>query len=101
MILTAVNDVVTAEDLRSRSLFLDLTLVDEDKIIGETTLQNEYIRIRPRVMGALLDCIVRALNDFENTKPLPGNRLADLTRRVQAAESATVLDSGTFAKARA
>jgi hypothetical protein len=99
VILTSINDCIKAEDLRSRSLFLDLELVDPEKVIGESTLQKQYLEMRPRVMGALLDCIVCALRSFERTRPLPGNRLADMTRWILAAEPATKLPPGTLAQA--
>ncbi len=99
VILTGINDCIKAEDLRSRSLFLSLEMVDPEKVIGEATLQQQYIEMRPRVMGALLDCIVCALANFERTSPMPGNRLADMTRWLLAAEPATGLPPGTFAQA--
>lgn len=98
-IITAITDPVKADDLRSRSLFLSLELMDPHKIIGEATLAKQYADIRPRVMGALLDCVVCALRHFEHTKPLPGNRLADLTRWILAAEPATGLQPGELADA--
>ncbi|HEY1601477.1 MAG TPA: hypothetical protein VGG64_17890 [Pirellulales bacterium] len=99
VIITCINDVVTAEDLRSRSLFLDLEMLEPDKVVGEAALQERYMAMRPRVMGALLDSVVCALNNFEQTKPLPGNRLADMTRWVLAAEPTTGLPSGAIANA--
>lgn len=99
VILTAINDCIKAEDLRSRSLFLSLEMLDPEKVIGESTLQAEYVELRPRVMGALLDCIVYALRHFQETTPLPGNRLADMTRWILAAEPATGLAPGTLGRA--
>lgn len=99
VILTSINDCIKAEDLRSRSLFLALEMVDPEKVIGEETLQQRYGDIRPRVMGALLDCVASGLMNFQRTLPLPGNRLADMTRWLLAAEPATGLPPGTFAQA--
>jgi hypothetical protein len=99
VILTMVDDIIDAEDLRSRCLFIGLELLDPDKLIGEETLRQQYELLRPRLMGALFDCVSCALRNFETTKPLPGNRLADMTRWVVAAEPATGFPSGTLARA--
>ena len=95
VVISSITDVISSEDLRSRTMFLELSMLEN--VTGEIRLVKNYAVARPRIMGALADCIVLALRYYETTAPLPGNRLADTTSWIMAAEAATGLSPGRLA----
>ena len=96
-ILTMVYDCTKdLADLRTRCFFRALQLLPDEAMTGEVELQGRFNAVQPRIMGALFDCVVSALKNFETTKAAPGNRMADMTRWCIAAEPATGLPPGTF-----
>ena len=96
-VLTMVEDLVEKADLRTRCVFVALQKLAPESMEGERSLQEKFNSLRPRIMGALFDCVSCALGKFEATRPAPGNRMADMTRWCIAAEPATGLPPGTFA----
>lgn len=84
VIITSINSIVEAEDLRSRSLFVELER--PAKFIGEQELWAKLQEMRPRIIAAMLDLVVNALRNWDSTEPLENGRLTDSSKWILAAD---------------
>jgi hypothetical protein len=99
-ILTSVERVVQADDLRDRTMILRLPSLPDSGILPERELDKKFARLAPAVLGCLLTAISRGLRDEETTTVPARDRMADAARFVTAAESALGWPTGTFSRAR-
>ena len=88
VLLNGIDDIATRDDLRDRAIILHLPAISDDKRRDEDELWQEYERLRPRVLGALLDAVSMALRRWEETKLPRRPRMADFARWIAAAEPA-------------
>ncbi|MBX3406393.1 MAG: bifunctional DNA primase/polymerase [Phycisphaeraceae bacterium] len=99
VIVNGIMNPASRSDLLDRSICIPLSrMVDTqrqcDRVIGE-----RFERIRPRVLGALLDGVSAAIRN-ESTVVLPSRpRLADVVEWVTAAEPGLGWEPGRFLKA--
>ena len=85
MILNGIEDIVTRPDLADRSLFLQLQPIPEASRRTEAEFWQAFRQDCPKILGALLDCLVRGLHQLPTTKtqpPPPHGRLRLLGDRV-------------------
>ena len=98
-ILNGIDEPATRPDLVDRSISLWLKRIVEADRRTERTINAEYERVRPGVLGALLDAVSCALRNVASVS-LPGlPRMADLVVWVTAAESALGWEPGRFCRA--
>jgi hypothetical protein len=95
MILNGIDDFITKADLADRAVFLTLEPISETKRRPEAELKAALEAGRPRILGALLDGMVRGLNQFPHTKLEQLPRMADFAQWSTACETA-FWSSGTF-----
>lgn len=74
--LTSVTDVVTASDLLDRSIVIVPPRLEQQ--IPEDELWQQFEKDRPKILGALLDLVVRALQRRDQQPPVQA-RMADFT----------------------
>ena len=98
MILNGIDDFITKADLADRAVFLTLEPITETKRRPEAELKAALEAERPRILGALLDGVVRGLNQFPHTKLEQLPRMADFAQWSTACETAFWTD-GTFKSA--
>jgi hypothetical protein len=97
-ILTSITDVITQPDLLDRTMTVRLLVIPDDKRRDEKTLDAEFAKARPAILGALLDAVVCALANWE-TVTLPSlPRMADLAIWVTAAKPAMGREPGEFVR---
>ena len=94
--LTSIDEVATRSDLLERCLIIALPTIPEDRRRPEAELLDEYERVRPFILGALLDAVVVALNRLPLIKPEKLPRMADFAIWATAAETAFGWPEGTF-----
>jgi hypothetical protein len=88
VLLTGIEEIATRGDLLDRALVQHLTAIPEASCRTEAELWASFELARPRILGALLDAVARALRDQSGVR-LPGlPRMADFAQWVTAAESA-------------
>lgn len=98
-ILNGIDEPATRPDLVDRSISLWLKRITEDARRTEKMINAEYERVRPGVLGALLDAVSCALRNVAGVS-LPGlPRMADLVVWVTAAEEALGWEPGRFYEA--
>ena len=100
VILNGIEDVVSRPDLADRALFLTLPYLSEARRRPEQTLWREFDRVRPHLLGALLDAVSHGLRALPQVRLDRLPRMADLALWAAACETA-LWPAGTFARAHA
>jgi len=97
VMLTSINDLIHKDDLVSRTVFLDIDILDSKKRVSEDYINNEFERIQPRLMGAIYEVIAACLKNYDSVvfKESPP-RLADFAQWATAGESALGFPAGSI-----
>lgn len=101
-ILTSIEEIATRSDLLERSLIVELPTIKEAKRRAEKQFWKEFEKVRPRILGALLDAVsgaIRHLPEIERKKNPELSRLADFEQWAEAAELGLRLEPGEFVEA--
>ena len=97
-IVTAIDALVTRDDLADRVLMVQLPEIAEDKRLPQAELDAKVEASRPRILGALLTALSQTLAAIPNTKPKTLPRMADYALFAIASEGSLGLKTGTFRK---
>lgn len=97
-IITAIDALVTRDDLADRVLMAQLGEITEDKRLAQGELAEKVEAARPRIFGAMLTALSKAIAELPNTKPKKLPRMADYALFSIAAEKVLGLDDGEFLK---
>src|SRR5215471_14075612 len=76
-VLNGIEDFVNRPDLADRTVFLTLEPIPEDRRKADRALQNELDRVRPQILGALLNLMVLGLRRLPQTQLARLPRMAD------------------------
>jgi hypothetical protein len=95
VILNGIEDIVTRPDLADRAVFLTLEPIPEERRRPEQELWAAFEAERPRLLGVLLDAVVKGLAELPRTKLEKLPRMADFALWASACETA-LWPSGTF-----
>ena len=95
VILNGIEDIVTRPDLADRAIFLTLEPIPEERRRPEAELWATFEAERPRILGVLLDAVVRGLKMLPQTKLERLPRMADFALWATACETA-IWPAGTF-----
>lgn len=96
VVFTGIEPLVAQGDLVSRCLFLHLPSISDMDRRSEREFWAEWEKVRPEVLGVLLDALVLGLNGPELDEK---ERMADFETFVTAAEPALGLEPGEFRRA--
>lgn len=88
VILTGIEDVVERDDLRDRAIIVTLPTIPDHARKDERTLWAAFERVRPDLVGAMLDAVSTALRDLDHVDLADLPRMADFARWVTAGERA-------------
>ena len=95
IILNGIEDIVTRPNLADRGLFLQLQPISEASRRTEAEFWQAFRQDCPKILGALLDCLVHGLQHLPRTRLNRHPRMADFARWATACETA-VWPAGTF-----
>ena len=98
ILLNGIEEVISRPDLGDRGIFLTLPPIGEAQRRSETELWREFEIARPRMLGALLDAVVRGLQAMSRVHLDRLPRMADFALWAAACEPA-LWPAGTFARA--
>ena len=98
VILNGIEDIVNRPDLADRAIFLVLEPIPEDRRRPEAELWADFETVRPKILGVLLDALVRGLRDLPDTRLDRLPRMADFALWASACETA-IWPAGTFSSA--
>jgi hypothetical protein len=77
VVLNGIEDFVERPDLADRTIALTLDPIPEERRKADQALQNELDRMRPQILGALLDLVVTGLQQLPHTRLARLPRMAD------------------------
>jgi Domain of unknown function (DUF3854) len=97
-IITAIDALVTRDDLADRVLMVQLPEITEDKRLPQAELNAKVEAARPRILGSLLTALSQTLAAIPHTKPDTLPRMADYALFAIASEKALGLKDGDFMK---
>ena len=92
VILNSIDAVVTRGDLADRALVLTLKAIQKTERKPESELWADFERVRPQILGALLDAMVVGL------RRCPEVRLNELPRMADFATWVVACEPGVFAE---
>jgi energy-coupling factor transporter ATP-binding protein EcfA2 len=95
-IITAIDALVTRDDLADRVLMAQLPEIPEDKRLPQGKLNEKVESARPRILGALLTALSQTLAQLPHTNPDKLPRMADYALFAIASERALGLKEGEF-----
>lgn len=98
-LLTGIDIDGMGEDLRERSLVLELPTIPSDQRLDERTLWAEFTRVHGSALGALLDAVSMAFARRDQVALAVTPRMADAARWMTAAEPALGVPDGQLAAA--
>ena len=98
-IITAIDSLVTRDDLADRVLMVQLGEITEEKRLPQAELTAKIEAARPRILGAMLMALSQTLAELPDIKPDKLPRMADYALFAIASEKALGLRKGEFMEA--
>ena len=99
VILNGIDSITTRGDLLDRAIILSLPTIPATGRRTEREIMAELDRIRPGVLGALLDAVSHGLGELPKVDLPEKPRLADFAEWVTACEGAMGWEPGAFLEA--
>lgn len=99
VLINGISALAQRPDFGDRCIIFELPPIPPGERRTEADFWHEFYDARPRILGALLDGVARALRDFGAVQLAELPRLADFAQLITAAESAFGWVPGTFAEA--
>lgn len=96
IILNGIGSLTDRADLGDRALTINLRAIPESDRSPEDELMADFEAARPRILGALLDAVSRAVRDMPVTRLERAVRMADFEKWITAAEPALWWEPGRF-----
>jgi hypothetical protein len=87
-IITSIENLATRDDLRDRAIAVELPVIPKGKRGESRGFQAIFEKVRPRVLGALLDAVSAAMRDRDSIELEELPRMADAAKWIVAAEPA-------------
>ena len=97
-IITAIDALVTRDDLADWVLMVQLPEITEKERLPQAKLNAKVEAAKPRILGALLTALSQILAAIPDTKPDTLPRMADYALFAIASEKALGLKDGDFMK---
>src|SRR5690606_22158627 len=88
IVLNGIEDIVSRPDLGDRAIILTLEPIPAEKRKPEKVLWAELEAVLPKILGALLDGVVRGLRNLSSTPNAVLPRMADFAHWIAACEGA-------------
>ena len=88
VLLTSIDPGALRGDLGARVLLVDLEPIDETARQTDRDLAARYEAARPRILGAILDLLVRVMAELANVRLERHPRMADFGRLLAAVDRA-------------
>ncbi len=96
IMFNGIGGLVTRQDLIDRAIYLDLPRIRDGQRKTEQDLYKEFENLRPQLLGALLDLMVRTLQQLPYIPKENLPRMADFCLLGRALAQASSLSSSEF-----
>src|SRR5262249_50199017 len=94
--LNSIEDVAQRGDLLERSIIIRLPTIPDERRRTETKLLTEFNKVKPQILGAILDVVSAGLKNLANVKLDRLPRMADFAQWITACEPALGWEPGSF-----
>jgi hypothetical protein len=98
VVVNGVPDIIQRSDLADRSLIIDSAPIPDVQRRTHADVMDTFARVRPQILGALLDAVVHGLRNPAEIEPIGLPRMADFALVATACET-KFWPAGTFRKA--
>jgi hypothetical protein len=95
IIINGIGELVMQLGLADRCLFVNLALVSDRQRRSQQEIRTTFEKMRPRILGVLLDAVAHGLRALPTTRPDALPRMADFAIWATACEGA-LWPAGTF-----
>jgi len=99
VIINGITHLTDRADLADRSVTIHLAAISDAERRPEDELLADFEAARPRILGALLDAVSRALANIATVRLDRAPRMADFAKWITAAEPGLGWEPGAFLKA--
>jgi hypothetical protein len=99
VILTGISELATRPDLLDRLVRFNTPVIPPSQRKTDGEAEAAFLKVWPRVLGALLTAAAQALQNLATTKPAELPRLADWALWVTACEPSLGMECGEFLEA--
>jgi hypothetical protein len=99
VVVNGIGDIATRDDFRDRALIINLSPIPDDKRKDEETFWNEFYKVRPKILGTLLDGVSAGLKNLPEVRLNCLPRMADFAKWATAVEPAFGWPSRSFMEA--
>jgi hypothetical protein len=99
IILNGITEFVERGDLADRSVFVHLSPIPKTERKTEREVLGEFEKLRPLILGALLDAMVTGLRELPNVALPSKPRMAEFAEWAKACESDFTVNEGDFLEA--
>jgi hypothetical protein len=99
IMLNGISEIATRPDLLDRALIVYLPSIPEERRRAEADFWRDFELLQPRILGALLDAVVAAMNYLPHVQLPRKPRMADFALWATAAEGGLRWESGSFMRA--
>lgn len=99
IIINGIEELATRSDLLDRAVIIHLPAIPPEKRKPEAEVWQEFERVRPYVLGSLLDGVSHALRNIGSVRLDQRPRMADFALWATAAEESFGFERGTFISA--
>jgi putative DNA primase/helicase len=96
IMLNVIPNLTDRADLADRSVTIHLRAIPDNERQPEDELIAAFEEARPRIMGALMDAVSRALGNVAGVKLKRSPRMADFVKWITAAEPGLGWEPGAF-----
>jgi hypothetical protein len=96
VIINGIPNLTDRADLADRSVTIHLSSIPDAERRPEDELWSDFQAARPRILGALLDAVSRALANIATVKLERAPRMADFAKWITAAEPGLGWEPGAF-----
>jgi hypothetical protein len=97
--LNGINLMISKPDLMDRSILLHLDRITPDKRIDEAEFWKEFEKVRPEILGGILDTLSKAMAIYPTVNLTHLPRMADFVKWGYAISQALGKDGANFLRA--
>jgi hypothetical protein len=98
IVLNGINQLTERQDFLDRSLIITLARIEDDQRQDERSFWAAFEKVRPRILGALLDAVAVAQQRLPETRLETMPRMSDFVLWAEAAGAAFGWTEGSFLK---
>ncbi|RYZ85833.1 MAG: hypothetical protein EOP04_15145 [Proteobacteria bacterium] len=96
VVFNAINEIASNSDLLSRTILLELPVLDKNKRRKESDIDGDFAKSQPFILGALFDAVAIGLSRFKNVNISDLPRMADFVSWVEACSPGLGWDENYF-----